>query len=149
MCQKFTLHQPPFWEPIVNLVVAENFRVILGAPYQLRFYSVFQKWTQLVYSCSDSCLSFLKVFLADLTRLIYARRSLLQLIYARPCNWLVIPWPQLGYSSISILCHALLYNLCYTTLFFLYYNFYNARSYLLSVSSATHLNSFDIVNYPL
>ena len=41
--------------------------------------------------------------------LIYARRSLLRLIYARPCNWLVIPWPQLGYSSISILCHTLLY----------------------------------------
>ena len=79
-------HQPPFWKPIVNFVVSENFMVILGAPYQLRFYSVFQKWTQLVYSCSDSCLSFLKVFLADLTRLIYARRSLLQLIYARPCN---------------------------------------------------------------
>ena len=31
----------------------------------------------------------------------------LQLIYARPCNWLVIPWPQLGYSSISILCYTL------------------------------------------
>ena len=31
----------------------------------------------------------------------------LQLIYARPCNWLVIPWPQLGYSSISILRYTL------------------------------------------
>ena len=52
-------------------------------------------------------LSLLNGFLADLSQLIYARRSLLQLIYARPCNWLVIPWPQLGYSSISILCRTL------------------------------------------
>ena len=60
----------------------------------------------------NSCLG-LSLFLADTIHawiwLIYARRSLLRLIYAQPCNWLVIPWPQLGYSSISILCHTLLY----------------------------------------
>ena len=50
-------------------------------------------------------------FLADVG-LICARRSPLRLIYARPCNWLVIP--QLGYTSISILCNTLLnyYLLC-------------------------------------
>ena len=60
------------------------------------------------YKRINSTHCFLKAPLSELSKLINARRSLPQLIYAWPCNWLVIPWPQLGYSSKSILGHPVL-----------------------------------------